>query len=135
MLDCHPPIHGHSAMTRPASSAPRGSAEEPPRDREAGEDGGAATATATRPAPSPPRPRRLPPYRVLLHNDDVNEMLFVASTIVELARLTRTEALERMLEAHQRGLSLLLVTHLEHAELLEEQFQSKGLVVTIEPDV
>ncbi len=110
-------------------------AEEPPQERDGGEAGEGATATATRPAPSPPRPRRLPPYRVLLHNDDVNDMLFVASAIVELARLTRPEALERMLEAHQQGLSLLLVTHREHAELLEEQFQSKGLTVTIEPDV
>lgn len=116
-----------------AAPSPVAAAEEPPRERDPEESGG-STATATRPAPSPPKPRRLPPYRVLLHNDDVNDMLFVATTIVELARLTRPEALERMLEAHQQGLSLLMVTHREHAELLEEQFQSKGLTVTIEPD-
>jgi ATP-dependent Clp protease adaptor protein ClpS len=133
MPDRRDPNHGHAAMTRPTGPAPRASDEQPPRDRDADEHG--ATATATRPAPSPPKPRRLPPYRVLLHNDDVNDMLFVAGAIVELARLTRPEALERMLEAHQRGLALLLVTHREHAELLEEQFQSKGLTVTIEPDV
>ena len=114
-----------------AAPSPVAAAEEPPRERDLEESGG---STATRPAPSPPKPRRLPPYRVLLHNDDVNDMLFVATTIVELARLTRPEALERMLEAHQQGLSLLMVTHREHAELLEEQFQSKGLTVTIEPD-
>ena len=39
----------------------------------------------------------------------------------------------RTVEANQSGLSLLLVTHKERAELYQEQFQSKGLTVTIEP--
>ena len=36
--------------------------------------------------------------------------------------------------AHKTGVSLILVTHREHAELLQEQFASKRLTVTIEPD-
>ncbi len=94
-------------------------------------DGG-STAVATR--PSPPKVKRLPPCKVLLHNDDVNEMLYVAATIVELTTLGRPEAVQHMLEAHRSGVSLLLVTHREHAELLAEQFASKGLTVTIEQD-
>ena len=31
------------------------------------------------------------------------------------------------------GVALLLTTHKERAELYQEQFQSKGLTVTIEP--
>jgi ATP-dependent Clp protease adaptor protein ClpS len=116
----------------PAPATPDGPPDAPAREAEP--DGG-GTATATRPAPARPRTRLLPQYRVLLHNDDVNDMIFVASTIVELARLPRVEAIDRMLEAHRDGLALLLTTHREHAELLEDQFQSKGLVVTIEPDV
>lgn len=116
----------------PAPIAPDGPPDSPAREPEP--DGG-GTATATRPAPSRPRPRMLPQYRVLLHNDDINDMIFVASAIVELARIPRGEAIDRMLEAHRDGLALLLTTHREHAELLEDQFQSKGLVVTIEPDV
>ena len=38
-----------------------------------------------------------------------------------------------MLEAHETGVTLLVETHREHAELLQEQFQSKQLTVTIEP--
>ena len=38
-----------------------------------------------------------------------------------------------MKEAHETGIALLLVTHKERAELYQEQFQSKGLTVTIEP--
>lgn len=96
-----------------------------------------ATATAAprkRPAPAKPRPRQLPPWKVLLHNDDVNEMLFVVRTIIELTPLTQIVAIKRMLEAHQRGLTLLLTTHQERAELYRDQFASKGLKVTIEPD-
>jgi ATP-dependent Clp protease adaptor protein ClpS len=90
--------------------------------------------TALRKRPSPPKVDRMPPWRVLLHNDDHNDMLDVVLTIQELAKLTRQEAVQRMLEAHKTGVSLLLVTHREHAELLTEQFASRRLTVTIEPD-
>lgn len=96
--------------------------------------GDGRTAVATRPRPAPPKPRMLPPWRVLLHNDDVNDMLYVADTIIELTTLGRQQAVLRMLEAHERGISLLLTTHREHAELLQEQFQAKRLTVTIEPE-
>lgn len=100
----------------------------------------AATAVQERPAPAKPQTRpdprvdHLPPYRVLLHNDDHNEMLSVVSTIVELTPLKRPRAVQAMFEAHLSGVALLLVTHKELAELYQEQFASKRLTVTIEPD-
>jgi ATP-dependent Clp protease adapter protein ClpS len=97
-----------------------------------GNEGGGA-ATVERPEGTRPRSRQLPPWKVLLHNDDVNDMLYVVDTIIELTTLKRQEAVLRMLEAHKRGLALLISTHREHAELLEEQFTSKKLTVTIEP--
>jgi len=106
-------------------------ATDPPDRSPAEPDGDGGTATATMPAP--PRVRRLPQWQVLLHNDDVNDMAWVASAILQLTPLKREEAIDRMLEAHRRGVSLLLVTHREHAELLQEQFTSKDLTVTIEP--
>jgi ATP-dependent Clp protease adaptor protein ClpS len=90
------------------------------------------TAPQTNPAKSPPA--QLPKWKVLLHNDDKNEMLFVIQSIVELTPLNRQDAMNRMLEAHDQGLALLLTTHKERAELYQEQFQSKGLTVTIEPE-
>ncbi|MFO0872953.1 MAG: ATP-dependent Clp protease adaptor ClpS [Phycisphaerales bacterium] len=85
-------------------------------------------------APAPPKVDRLPPWRVLLHNDDVNDMPYVVATIVELRVADRRVAMLRMLEAHTRGCALLVVTHRERAELLHEQFMSKRLKVTIEPE-
>jgi ATP-dependent Clp protease adaptor protein ClpS len=79
------------------------------------------------------KPKLQPLYRVLLHNDDVNEMGHVVLVIRKLTPLTLPEAVDRMLEAHHRGISLLLVVHKERAELYVEQFASCGLTVTIEP--
>lgn len=77
--------------------------------------------------------RTPPPYRVILHNDDVNDMLYVVETICRLTPLTIEQAKEKMLEAHLKGLTVLLVCHKERAELYQEQFQSCRLTVTIEP--
>ncbi len=76
---------------------------------------------------------KLPPYNVLLHNDDENDMLFVVQSILLLTPLKAFEAVRRMYEAHRRGQALLLTTHKERAELYQDQFKSKGLTVTIEP--
>ena len=96
-----------------------------------------AVAAPRRQSPRPRerrRPRRSrPPWKVLLHNDDKNTHLFVVSSIVELTPLNEQEAKQRMMEADKTGVALLLTTHKERAELYQEQFQSKGLVVTIEP--
>jgi ATP-dependent Clp protease adaptor protein ClpS len=86
----------------------------------------------TSPAKTPPA--MLPPWKVLLHNDDKNDMAFVIHAICELTPLNRDDAVGRMLEAHKTGVALLLVTHKERAELYKDQFESKGLVCTIEPE-
>src|SRR5438034_11029727 len=104
-----------------------------------GSDEGGKTATATKPKraqkvkPKQKPPQPLPPWKVLLHNDDKNDMLFVVVTIMELTTLGEQDAKLRTLEAHETGVALLLTTHKERAELYKEQFASKGLTVTIEP--
>ena len=99
----------------------------------AGESG---SATAVMPSKTKPKPKPglLPPYRVLLHNDTVNDMLHVVESILELTPLTVEDAIDRMLEAHHSGVALLLMTHQERAELYCEQFATFKITVTIEPD-
>jgi ATP-dependent Clp protease adaptor protein ClpS len=92
-------------------------------------------AGATRPAEvTAQQTRLLPPYRVILHNDDVNTFEHVIRTILTLTPLKEPEAVARTIEAHESGSSLLLVTHKERAELYVEQFASKKLTVTCEPE-
>ncbi len=106
----------------------------PPRaDEDQPGEGGTAIATRTKPAKPHRKVEQMPPWRVLLHNDDVNDQLYVIESITKLTPLGLKEAAARMLEAHITGVSLLLVTHQERAELYRDQFHSKGLVVTIEP--
>jgi ATP-dependent Clp protease adaptor protein ClpS len=98
--------------------------------------GGAATAQPREskkvtPKNKPPQP--LPPWKVLLHNDDKNSRDYVVKTIVQLTPLNAQDAVLRMDEADKTGVALLLTTHRERAELYKDQFESKGLTVTIEP--
>ena len=83
-------------------------------------------------SPAPTRVERLPPFWVILHNDDVNEADFVVVTLIELIGLEQVAAIERMLEAHVEGAAVLVETHKERAELYVEQFASKGLTATCE---
>jgi len=101
------------------------------------EDTGGKTAPAKprrQKSPKVPPPRQLPPWKVMLHNDDVNEIGDVVNIIYQLTPLTKEEAIERVLETHNTGASLLLVTHQERAELYVEQFTSYKLTVTAEAD-
>ncbi|MCW5766518.1 MAG: ATP-dependent Clp protease adaptor ClpS, partial [Phycisphaeraceae bacterium] len=69
----------------------------------------------------------------LLHNDDHNTMEHVVVVVVQIANVPVRRAYQVMIEAHEKGLALVKVCHREQAELLQEQFQSKGLTATIEP--
>ncbi len=106
--------------------------EDQNRDHE--EDGGTATATRERTKPARPKRKHLPTWRVLLHNDDANDILYVVDSIQEITAMQRQDAELRTLEAHNTGVALLLVTHRERAELIQEQFASRQLTVTIEPE-
>lgn len=95
---------------------------------------GAAVAERTRTTPAPRRVDAMPLWKVLLHNDDVNDEVYVVRSLIELAAMRTQRAVEVMLEAHNTGVALVCAVHRERAELFQEQFESKGLTVTIEPD-
>jgi ATP-dependent Clp protease adaptor protein ClpS len=105
------------------------------KDQQDEKSGQGATATKSAPKTTPHKkpPQPLPPWKVLLHNDDKNDIEYVVTTIISLTTLNTEDAVKRTVEAHKTGVALLLTTHKERAELYQEQFQSKGLTVTIEP--
>lgn len=92
------------------------------------------TAPVKKPAPPRRKAKKLPPYKVLLHNDDVSTFEHVISSIVKLTTLQAQAAMLRAIEAHETGVALLLVTHRERAELYQEQFATFNITVTFEPD-
>ena len=94
----------------------------------------AVTVPTKKPAPPKHRPKQLPPFKVLLHNDDVNTFDHVIRSIIRLTPIAEEEAVVRAIEAHETGVALLLVTHLERAELYVDQFASLNITVTVEAD-
>lgn len=110
--------------------------QDKPTQVESEKSGGTATVkpkSKPKRAPKKRPPEMLPPWKVLLHNDDKNDIMHVVETIMELTPLNEQDAKLRTEEAHKTGVSLLLVTHKERAELYKDQFESKSLTVTIEP--
>ncbi|MCP9829541.1 MAG: ATP-dependent Clp protease adapter ClpS [Cyanobium sp.] len=76
-----------------------------------------------------------PRYRVLLHNDPVNSMEYVVSTLRQVVpSLSEQDAIAVMLEAHNTGVGLVIVCDLEPAEFYSETLKGKGLTSTIEPE-
>ena len=79
------------------------------------------------------RPLILPPYAVILHNDDTNEMLYVVRSIVLcVPEVSPDQAFAIMFEAHERGKAVVIVCPLERAELYRDRLESRGLTATIE---
>jgi len=79
--------------------------------------------------------RLLPPYKVLLHNDDHNSMGHVVHALRRVVpALSRTDALRIMFEAHTKGTAVVIVCPREPAEHYRDGLRSYGLVSTIEPD-
>lgn len=102
-----------------------------------GEENGASSSSAKSlplKAAAASTPQALPPWRVILHNDDVNYIDDVVKVLQKLTPLGKEDAVGRAMEAQAQGVSLLLVTHQERAELYVEQFASCKLKVTAEPE-
>ena len=81
------------------------------------------------------RAHLLPPYKVILFNDDYNEMDFVVAVLLRLVdHLSSAEAMKIMLTAHLTGNAVVVVCPKEKAEYYQERLLSYGLTATIEPD-
>jgi ATP-dependent Clp protease adaptor protein ClpS len=75
----------------------------------------------------------LPPWAVILHNDDHNEMLYVISCLLKtVPGLSTRRAAEIMLEAHNHGRARVTTCPLELAELYRDRLEGFGLTATIE---
>ena len=72
------------------------------------------------------RTRRQPPYAVILHNDDANGMDFVVLVLRKVFGYEVEKCVELMLEAHEKGRSVVWVGAMEVAELKADQVHSCG---------
>ena len=70
------------------------------------------------------RTRTIPPYNVILYNDDHHSMQFVVEVLCKVIGCSVERALERMLEAHTSGRAIVWTGSKEVAELKLEQIQT-----------
>ncbi len=81
------------------------------------------------------RAKLFPPYKVILYNDDYNEMYYVIAALLHaVVGLTEQEAERIMLTAHLNGSAIVIVCPKETAEYYQERLLSYGLTATIEPE-
>ena len=95
------------------------------------EFGPAQPAETTRVRPKPrqqesPAPKQLPPYQVVLHNDDFNTFEFVVGVLQKVLKYSVEKAYQLTEEAHVRGRSIVWSGSLEVAELKADQIRSCG---------
>ena len=81
-----------------------------------------------------------PPYRVLIHNDDVTTFEFVIDMLQKIFRLLYTQAEQVALATHVYGIALVCVRPQGEAERLVNQaifaarLEGFPLMLTCEPD-
>jgi ATP-dependent Clp protease adaptor protein ClpS len=81
------------------------------------------------------RAKLLPPYRVVIYDDDYNEMMYVVFVLLHsINHLSQAEAERIMLTAHLTGSATAAVCPKEIAEFYQERLLSYGLTATIEPE-
>ena len=75
----------------------------------------------------------LPPYAVILYNDDTHAMDYVVAALVKsVPELSTEDAARVMLEAHRTGRGIVIVCPLERAELYRDRIHTFGLGVSVE---
>ena len=77
--------------------------------------------------------RILPPWAVILHNDEHNSMDHVVRSLLKSVPILSEElAGEIMMMAHEHGEAIVTACPKETAELYRERLESCGLTATIE---
>lgn len=72
------------------------------------------------------RTKQLPPYAVVLHNDDYNSVFFVMQVLQKVFGYATERCFQIMIEAHETGRSVAWVGSREVAELKADQIHSCG---------
>jgi ATP-dependent Clp protease adaptor protein ClpS len=68
--------------------------------------------------------RRIPPYHVILENDDYHSMPFVMEVLMKALGVAPERAYELMMQAHTSDRAVVWTGPLEGAELKQEQIRS-----------
>jgi ATP-dependent Clp protease adaptor protein ClpS len=83
------------------------------------------TVVSTRPKPEEKtRTRRIPPYNVILENDDHHSFEFVVDVLCKALSYSKERSFQLTLQAHTTGRAVVWTGSREVAELKSEQIRS-----------
>jgi len=99
--------------------------EEKPAEKSEG-GSGSGTATKEKPADSKNKPRKLPPYNVVLLDDDHHTYEYVIDMMRKLFGHPKEKAFGLACEVDASGRVICLTTTKEHAELKRDQIHAFG---------
>jgi ATP-dependent Clp protease adaptor protein ClpS len=114
------------ATTAEVQTAPSAPTIEAPEKVAAKPSDQKATSTRTGEATE-----KLPPYNVVLLNDDDHTYDYVIAMGIKLFNLPLTKAIEAAVTVDKVGRAVMCTTHKEHAELKREQVHSFGRDVLV----
>src|SRR5688572_22061415 len=75
--------------------------------------------------------KKLPPYHVILHNDDDHSFPYVINMLQKLFGIPVEKGHRMAHEIHEKGKVICVTTSKEHAELKQEQIHAWGPDKTI----
>jgi ATP-dependent Clp protease adapter protein ClpS len=71
-------------------------------------------------------------FNLILHNDNINNMMHVVVCLYEVCRLSDEKSLSVMMEAHTKGRSIVLNGNLDELHYMRIGLERRGLTVTLE---
>ena len=71
-------------------------------------------------------------YKLLIWNDDVNDMLYVILALYEVCKLNNEESMRIMLEAHTKGKAVVKSGTLEEMNAMKIGLNDRGIEATVE---
>jgi ATP-dependent Clp protease adaptor protein ClpS len=90
------------------------------------EPSGPTTKIKAKPAKAKPKPRKLPPYNVILLDDDEHTYAYVIEMLQKIFAHGEQQAYKMAKEVDETGRVIVLTTHKERAELKRDQIRSFG---------
>ena len=75
-----------------------------------------------------------PKYKVILHNDDVNDFQHVMNSLQKVVGLDQQNAYNIMMIAHSSGKAVVIICEKEHAEHYRQGLLDQGLTATMEQE-
>jgi len=71
-------------------------------------------------------------YNLILWNDEINDMLYVAIALYEICDLDNTAAMRIMLEAHTKGKSIAKSGSFDEMNNMKQALNKRGIEATVE---